>query len=89
MNLLEASVLPVAAEGIYTWAWLMIALPALGAAILLLAGKATDAWGHWLGTLMPIASFAVAAGLFGTMLGADEGERAVDLHLWTWIASGN
>ncbi len=89
MNLLEASVLPVAAEGIYTWAWLMIALPALGAAILLLGGKATDAWGHWLGTLMPIASFAVAAGLFGTMLGADEGERAVDLHLWTWIASGN
>ena len=29
--------------------WLLIALPLLGAAVLLLGGKATNAWGHLLG----------------------------------------
>ena len=32
--------------------WLLVAVPAVSAAILLLGGKATDAWGHLLGALM-------------------------------------
>ena len=28
---------------------LVVALPALGAAVLLLGGRRTDKWGHWLG----------------------------------------
>ena len=38
-----------AATGVASLAWLLFALPALGAAILLLAGRRADAWGHWLG----------------------------------------
>ena len=38
--------------------WLLVAVPAVSAAILLLGGKATNAWGHLLGTLAPLISFA-------------------------------
>ena len=39
--------------------WLLIALPLLGAIVLLLAGKATNAWGHLLSCAAVLASFAV------------------------------
>ena len=39
--------------------FLIIAIPAASAAILLLGGKYTDAWGHLLGTAAPIASFVL------------------------------
>ena len=46
MNLLEV-VTPVAGRpGSSRYAWLLIAIPAVSAAILLLVGKAGDAWGH-------------------------------------------
>ena len=38
-----------AASGVFTLTWLLIALPLLGAAVLLLGGRRTDKWGHWLG----------------------------------------
>ena len=38
-----------AATGAASLAWLLFALPALGAAVLLLAGRRADRWGHWLG----------------------------------------
>ena len=39
------------ATGPAALAWLLIVIPAAGAAILLLAGRAADARGHWLGLL--------------------------------------
>jgi NADH-quinone oxidoreductase subunit L len=44
--------------------WLLIALPLAGAAVLLLGGQATNAWGHVLGCATVIASFAVGVVLF-------------------------
>ena len=45
-----AVVTPVAeATGLASWAWLLIAVPAVSAALLLLAGRRSNAWGHWLG----------------------------------------
>ena len=38
-------VTPVAASGLFSLAWLMIAIPAASAAVLLLVGRAGDAWG--------------------------------------------
>ena len=70
MNPLEI-VIPVEATGLFQYAWLMIAIPLGVAAILLLGGRATNAWGHWLGVLGVVGSFAVAAALFAQMLGAD------------------
>ncbi len=87
MNLLEV-VTPVAAEGLFSYAWLLIAIPAVSAAILLLVGRAGDAWGHLLGTLAPIASFAIGVVLFVQLLGREESARAVAVPVYTWITSG-
>jgi NADH-quinone oxidoreductase subunit L len=87
VNLLEV-VTPVAAEGLFSYAWLLIAIPAVSAAILLLVGRAGDAWGHLLGTLAPIASFAIGVVLFLQLLGREESARAVAVPVYTWITSG-
>ena len=53
---------PTTADGVFSLAWLVIALPLAGAAILLIGGaiapKPFAAFGHLLGTLLPIGSFA-------------------------------
>jgi len=88
MNLLETTTAPVAATGLFSYAWLMIAIPLVCAGLLLLAGKASDAWGHLLATLAPIASFLIAVVLFVDLLGREVAQRAVSVPLYEWIASG-
>jgi NADH-quinone oxidoreductase subunit L len=68
MSLLEV-VPPVPATGLFTWAWLLIAIPAFSAAVLLLVGRAGDRWGHILGALAPLVSFAIGLGYFASLLG--------------------
>ncbi|MCZ8381182.1 NADH-quinone oxidoreductase subunit L [Mycobacterium sp. CPCC 205372] len=65
--------------------WLLIALPLAGAAVLLLAGRRTDRWGHLLGCAAAIASFAVGAVLFAGMLGRGAEDRAVVETLYSWV----
>jgi NADH-quinone oxidoreductase subunit L len=69
-------------------AWLLVALPALGAAVLLLGGRRTDKWGHWLAVALSWASFVWAALLFVNLLGLPSAERARDVHLFDWIPAG-
>src|SRR5215218_1335054 len=87
MNLLDV-VTPLPATGLFTYAWLLIAIPALSAVILLLGGRATDAWGHLLGTLTPLISFALGLMLFVQLVGRDVDSRAVSVPLYDWISSG-
>jgi NADH-quinone oxidoreductase subunit L len=87
MNLLEV-VPPVPATGLFSYAWLVILLPALSAAVLLLAGRAADAWGHLLGAVTPLASFAIGLILFVQLLGQEEASRAVGVPLYEWISAG-
>jgi NADH-quinone oxidoreductase subunit L len=82
------TVTPVPATGFFTWAWLLIAIPAISSAILLLVGRRADRWGHFLGAAAPLASFAIGLTYFVTLLGRDVAERAVSVPLYTWIASG-
>ena len=82
------TVTPVPATGFFTWAWLLIAIPAISSAILLLVGRRADRWGHLLGAAAPLASFAIGLTYFVTLLGRDVAERAVSVPLYTWIASG-
>jgi NADH-quinone oxidoreductase subunit L len=79
---------PVAAGGLFSYAWLLIAVPAFSAAVLLLIGRAGDAWGHLLGTVAPLVSFGIGLLLFVQLLGRGEAERAVSVPLYTWISSG-
>jgi NADH-quinone oxidoreductase subunit L len=71
------------------YTWLLVALPAAGAAILLLGGRRTDAWGHWLGCLTALASFGVGASLLSEMLGRHGDARTITQNLWSWIPVGN
>ena len=78
----------VAAGGLASLAWLLLALPAFGAAVLLLAGKRADKWGHLLGCATIIAAFAYGLALFFTTLGQGAEERTSELHLFDWIPVG-
>jgi NADH-quinone oxidoreductase subunit L len=68
--------------------WLVIALPAAGAAVLLLAGRRSDRWGHLLGCATSIAAFAVGAVLFTGMLGRHGEARAIHETLFSWVPVG-
>ena len=82
------TVTPVPATGFFTSAWLLIAIPAASAAILLLVGRRADRWGHFLGAAAPLVSFAIGLYYFINLLGRDVPERAVSVPLYNWIASG-
>ncbi len=75
----------VPAVGAAHLAWLLLAFPGAGAAILLLGGKRTNAWGHWLGVLMSVAAFGYGAVIFAEMLGKPASQRGMDLHVYTWV----
>ncbi|GAB2819788.1 NADH-quinone oxidoreductase subunit L [Actinocorallia aurea] len=79
----------LAATGIQAWAGLLIALPLAGAAILLLGGRATDKWGHYLATLLSGGAFVLGFAMFWQMLGYAGEERARDIHLYQFFKTGN
>lgn len=87
MYLLE-TVAPVPADGLFSLAWLMIAVPLVIAGLLLVLGRRSDAWGHVLATLAPIFSFVVGLVLFIQLLGRDEGRRAVSVPVYSLIDTG-
>jgi NADH-quinone oxidoreductase subunit L len=79
----------VAASGTFSLTAALIAIPLASAAVLLLAGRRANAWGHLLGTLAALASFALGVVLFVAMLGQPEDARTIDQHLWDWILVGD
>src|SRR3954469_6029708 len=83
------SVTPVLGTGFFTLAWLLVAVPAVSAAVLLLVGRAGDRWGHYLGTVAPIVSFVIGFVYFVSLLGRDVAQRAVSVPLYDWISSGS
>jgi NADH-quinone oxidoreductase subunit L len=70
-------------------AWLLVAFPAVGAAVLLLVGRRGNAWGHILGCLTVIASFAYGLVLFLQATGVAPEQRTRDVHVFDWIAVGS
>jgi NADH-quinone oxidoreductase subunit L len=77
------------ADGTFSLLWLVIGLPALGAAVLLLGGRRTDAWGHWLGVATVAGSFVLSVLAFLALLGRDAEERSITQHLFTWVQAGS
>ncbi|MCF8554922.1 MAG: NADH-quinone oxidoreductase subunit L [Candidatus Nanopelagicales bacterium] len=66
----------------------LIGLPLLGATVLLLGGRRTNAWGHFLAVAMSASSFLLGTFLFIQMAGKSEEEREVGQHLFDWISVG-
>jgi NADH-quinone oxidoreductase subunit L len=77
------------AAGVQRAAWLLLAFPLAGAALLLLGGKRTNRIGHVVGVAMPAAAFVYAVIAFFAMLGYQASQRSRDLHLFTWISAGS
>ena len=68
---------------------LFVALPLLGSLFLLLAGRKTDRWGHWLATGVAASTFVLGLIEFFAMLGRDEANRAAYQKVFTWISVGS
>jgi len=77
------------ATGVTSLAWLLVALPLLGAAILLFGGRRTNTVGAALATGLSWASFGVGALIFASMLGRAGEQRAQSLRLFSWIPAGS
>ncbi|HEY2695398.1 MAG TPA: NADH-quinone oxidoreductase subunit L [Pseudonocardiaceae bacterium] len=73
------------ASGVATLSWLLLALPAFGALVLLIGGKRTDKWGHLLGCLTIIAAFVIGLITFINATGLAVADRVQELHLFSWI----
>jgi len=83
---------PGPADGVFALLWLVIALPLLGAVILLVGGPLAkgrlDKNGHLIGVLLPVLSFVLSVILFVAMLGRSDDDRQVSQHLYTWFQAG-
>ena len=91
-GLLTASQFPLAIEigttpatGAASLAWLLIAIPLASAAILLLAGRMSDRWGHWLGVAASWASFVLGAAILFQLFGLAPEARSIELPLYDWM----
>ena len=82
---LEHAVGYVAPTGVFHLTWLLVAIPAASAAVLLLGGRRTNPWGHLLGCAAPIASFVIGFAQLITLLGRDSSNRRIDQHVFTWV----
>ena len=79
----------VEASGTPALAWLLIALPLLGAGLLLVGGRATNSFGPLLATLLSWGSFVVGALIVWDLVGMGADERSVSVPLWDWVSSGD
>ena len=71
------------ASGIQQGVWLLVAIPAVSAAVLLIAGNRINRWAHWLGALVPVALFGYGLALFFSL--KNESNRQVDEQLFSWV----
>src|SRR5580700_1708119 len=88
MTLHATAIAALPATGVQRGAWLLLALPLLGATVLLLGGKRTNSWGHLLGVAMPVLAFAYAVAAYVQMLGYPASERVRELTIFQWIDVG-
>jgi NADH-quinone oxidoreductase subunit L len=77
------------ASGVTNLSWLLVAMPLLGAALLLFGGRRTNRFGPALATGLSWATFVLGAVIFVSMLGRASGLRAENLFLYNWIPAGN
>jgi NADH-quinone oxidoreductase subunit L len=77
------------AEGVFSLIWLLIALPLAGAAILLLGGRRTNAWGPYLGVLTVGASAVLGVLMLLGMMQQPAEERTYGQTLFSWVFVGD
>jgi NADH-quinone oxidoreductase subunit L len=80
---------PSEGSGVLSLLWLIVALPAASALVILVLGnRRTSPFAHYLGCASVIGSFVVGLLAFLALLGRDEADRQVGQHLYTWFDAG-
>ena len=79
----------VPAEGIFALLWVIIALPAAGAAILLFAGRRTNSWGPMFGVLTVVASAVISVLMLLALMERPAEERTVVQNVYDWVFVGS
>lgn len=78
----------VSATGLAEYAWLMVAIPLLSSAFLLVCGRVTDKWGHWLAVAASWSSFLIGFIIFSQMIGQAPAERSILAPVFIWFKAG-
>ena len=76
------------AEGVFSLIWLLIALPLLGAVVLLLGGRRTNRWGPYIAVLTVTASAVLGILMVIGLMGRAADERSIGQSLFTWVFAG-
>ena len=71
------------------YAWVVPALPLVGAAVNLFFGKKLNRWAGVLASALMLAAFAVALAVLGDLLALPAEERLHVQHLFDWFTVGN
>lgn len=79
----------VSATGLAEYAWLMVAIPLLVSGLLLVCGRATDKWGHWLAVAASWSSFLIGLVIFCQMIAQAPAERSIVAPVFTWFNAGS
>ncbi|MEO6791003.1 MAG: NADH-quinone oxidoreductase subunit L [Ornithinibacter sp.] len=85
----EGGLTAAEASGASAYAWLLIALPLVGAATLLLGGRRTNGFGPLFATLVSWASFVVGLVVLLQLTGLGAQDRAQHIALWNWVPAGS
>ncbi|MBM3687525.1 MAG: NADH-quinone oxidoreductase subunit L [Actinobacteria bacterium] len=72
----------------FSYLWLLIALPLLGATVLLLGGRRTNRWGPYFAVLMVVAAAVYAVALLVGLLARSADDRAIGQTLFEWVFVG-
>ncbi|MDO5719206.1 MAG: NADH-quinone oxidoreductase subunit L [Actinomycetaceae bacterium] len=77
------------AHGAAALAPLMVLVPLVVSILLLVLGRVTDRWGHWIAVVASWLSFAIGAAIMIQLLGLPAGGRLMELDLFSWIPAGD
>lgn len=87
--MITSAVPAIEATGSVSLIWLAVAIPLISAGFLLVAGKAANAWGHWLGIAASASSLIVGIMAASTLLGLDPEQRVQNVDVYSWVPAGD
>ena len=76
------------ASGVFSLIWVLVALPLLGALILLVGGRGTNSWGHRLAVTTIAVDAVIAVVMLFAMMAQPAEDRGIHQQLYQWVFAG-